>query len=460
MKFNTKFVVLFLLLISVFGCGSMRTNKDHYVEIDKLVNARSFDSAATLMMAAKDAFYGNKDRVLYWLDLGLLNHYKGDFTQSNQLLEKAEFAIDELYTSSVSKGAASMLLNDNALDYSGDDYENIYLNVFKCLNYIKLNSFDEAFVEVRRINDKLTLLSDKYQKIADSYNESEDKNVDFKPGESKFHNSALGRYLSMLIYRTEGNFDAARIDKEKICEAFKLQNNVYDFPIPQLDSSFENNDSIRINFISMYGKAPEKFAYELTVHADSNIIYVSSTSGKESKEIDRMVWPGVNKDLHFKLSLPYMEKKPSKVAKIEVLVDGITVGCLQKIESLENVALDTYKLKEPIIYLKSLTRTVLKAMATHAANKELDKTTGGGFLGSLTRAVTGAIMDATENADLRTARYFPSIVSIGEVKLLPGEHTIMFNYFNEQGLLLFSEDLGKKDIKRGSINLFESFYLN
>lgn len=460
MKFNTKIIVLFLLMITVFGCGSMKTNKDHYVNIDKLVNTRSFDSATTLLVAAKDNFYGNKDRVLYWLDLGLLNHYKGDYVQSNQLLEKAELAIDELYTSSISKGAASMLLNDNALDYSGDDYENIYLNVFKCFNYLKLNSFDEAFVEVRRINDKLTLLTDKYQKIADTYNESSDKTVDFKPGESKFHNSALGRYLSMLLYRTEGNYDAARIDKEKISEAFQLQSNVYDFPMPQLDSNFESKDSVLINFISMYGKAPEKFAYELTVHADSNIIYVSSTSGKESKEIDRMIWPGVNKDLHFKLSLPYMEKKPTKVTKIEVEIDGVVAGYLQKIESLENVALDTYKLKEPIIYLKSLTRTVLKAMATHAANKELDKTTGGGFLGSLTRAVTGAIMDATENADLRTARYFPSQFSVGEIKTLPGEHTIIIKYYNEQGMLLFCEDLGKKDIKRDNINLFESFYLN
>ncbi len=460
MKFKTKIIVFFLLLIFVFGCGSMKTNKDHYVEIDKFVNSRSFDSAATLLVAAKDNFYGNKDRVLYWLDLGLLNHYRGDYTQSNQLLEKAEFAIDELYTSSISKGAASMLLNDNALDYSGDDYENIYLNVFKCLNYLKLNSFDEAFVEVRRINDKLTLLTDKYQKIADSYNESDEKNVKFKPGESTFHNSALGRYLSMLLYRTEGNYDAARIDREKIVEAFQLQSNVYDFPIPQLDSIFERTDSVRVNFISLYGKAPEKFAYELTVHADSNIIYVSSTNGKETKEVDRMVWPGVNKDLHFKLSLPYMEKKPSKVAKIEIVIDGVATGFLQKIESLENVALDTYKLKEPIVYLKSITRTVLKAMATHAANKELDKTTGGGFLGSLTRAVTGAIMDATENADLRTSRYFPAFVSIGELKTLPGEHSIMIKYYNEQGILLFCEDLGKKDIKRDGINLFESFYLN
>ncbi len=460
MKKLLRELFFFVLLFSVFtGCGSMRTNKDHYKVIDDFFSKRNFDSAATVLVASKLENYGEKDRVLYWLDLGLLYHYQGDFVQSNLMLENAEKGIEELYTSSISKGATSMLLNDNALDYSGEDYEDIYLNVIKSLNYLKLDKFDEAFVEVRRIDNKLRLLEDKYKKVAESYNSSEDAKAEFKAGDNKFHNSALGRYLSAVLYRAEGDIDGSRIDLEQFAEAFQSQTDIYDFPQPVIDSNFVIPDSAKMNFICFTGKGPEKFANELIVHTDDNLIIIYTSDGKEEKQLDAIAWPGVEKGIHFKLSLPYMEKTPTIVSNIIIEVDGKDVKNLDKVESIENTAKETYKLKEPIIYLKTITRTIIKAILNEAANKELDKSTGGGLFGSLTRAVTGAAMDATENADLRLSRYFPSTASVGEIKLAPGDHSIRIKYVSNDGTIMFIDDLGTKNIKLSGLNLFESFYL-
>ena len=453
----------FFLSLTIFlaSCGSMRTNKDHFEKIDRFVQTRSFDTAATFLIAAKDQSYGEKDRVLYWLDLGLLYHYQGDFVNSNLMLENAEFAIEDLYTKSISKGAGSLLLNDNALDYSGEDYEDIYLNVFKCLNYIALNKQDEAFVEVRRINEKLTLLEDKYLKITEDYNSNEDNKTDIKPGTSNFHNSAFGRYLSYLLYRTEGDIDGARIDIEKITDAFSLQNEIYNFENPIIDSVFSLPDSLAaINLLSLYGKGPEKFAYDLIVHTDKDLIIIYSSDGQDEKQLDAIVWPGVDKGLHFKLSLPRMEKKLTNVSKITVEIDSVEVSTFKKLESIEDVALETYKIKEPIIYLKSIARTVIKAILNEATNKELDKQTGGGLMGSLTRAMTGALLDATENADLRLSRYFPSTVGINEILVKPGKYSIKVNYYGSDNKLLFVDDLGSHEISKKNLNLFRSFYLN
>ncbi|HPN37908.1 MAG TPA: hypothetical protein PL041_05850 [Melioribacteraceae bacterium] len=439
----------------------MKTNKDHFEKIDKFVNKRSFDTAATFLVAAKDLSYGEKDRVLYWLDLGLLYHYQGDFNNSNLMFENAEFAIDDLYTKSISKGAGSLLLNDNALDYSGEDYEDIYLNVFKCLNYLGLKKIDEAFVEIRRINEKLTLLEDKYAKITEEYNSNKDNKAEIKPGTSQFHNSALGRYLSYLLYRNENDIDGARIDKGKIDEAFSLQPELYNFSNPITDSIFLVPDTlVAINFISLFGKGPEKFAYDLVVHTDKDIIIIYSSDGQDKKQLDAINWPGVDKGLHFKLSLPRMEKKHSNVNRITIELDGKEVSEFKIIESIENVALETYKIKEPIIYLKSIARTVIKAIINEATNKELDKQTGGGLMGSLTRAMTGALLDATENADLRLARYFPSTVSINEVLVKPGNYSIKVKYYDINNHLLFVDDFGNKEIIKNNLNLFRTFYLN
>jgi len=96
--------------------------------------------------------------------MGMLYHYDGDYVKSNEFLTEAEYAIEDLYTKSVGKAVASMLLNDNALDYFGEDYEDIYLNIFKALNYFHMNKSEDAFVEIRRVNNKLNLLEDKYKK--------------------------------------------------------------------------------------------------------------------------------------------------------------------------------------------------------------------------------------------------------------------------------------------------------
>ncbi len=102
--------------------------------------------------------YRNKERLLFYLDAGMVHHIHGNWQQSNELLTLAEETIEELYTKSVARAASSMLLNDNSLEYSGEDYEDIYINVFKALNYIELGDPDAAMVEVRRVDEKLGYL--------------------------------------------------------------------------------------------------------------------------------------------------------------------------------------------------------------------------------------------------------------------------------------------------------------
>jgi hypothetical protein len=169
------FIILFILgALLINGCASVATRTAHFQKIEASVQQGNYADAIVQLENGKGNFYQKKERVLYYLDLGALHHYNGDYDKSNELLTEAENAIEELYTKSVSKAAASLLLNDNALDYSGEDYEDIYINIFKALNYLELEKFDEAFVEIRRINQKLNLLEDKYGKLIVAYSISED----------------------------------------------------------------------------------------------------------------------------------------------------------------------------------------------------------------------------------------------------------------------------------------------
>ena len=142
-----------------------------------LVNS-NFDAAAVKLAKAKDAGeYKEKDRVLYYLDNGSVLHYADEYVESNILLEDADQSMEELFTKSISNIATSYLLNDNALDYYGEVYENLYVNIFKALNYLKLNKFNDAYVEIKRVNDKLNELNIKYGEMVDELNDAENQEI-------------------------------------------------------------------------------------------------------------------------------------------------------------------------------------------------------------------------------------------------------------------------------------------
>ncbi len=465
---NIRYIIFAVIIVSlfIFGCASsMKSHKVQFAGINEKLISRDYAGAIAQIESSKGKFYKEKEKALYYLDIGMLYHYNKEFKKSNEMLSKAEQAIDELYTKSISRAAVSLLLNDNVLEYSGEDYEDIYLNVFKAINYLELGLFDDAFVEIRRINDKLSLLEQKHTKMADQFNLSKDKQKDFKAGKNKFHNSALGRYLSMLLYRAEGKMDDARIDKDKLKDAWRLQSQIYNFKQPNLDNYLKISDKVKVDFLCFAGRAPDKKANTLYIHTEKNLIVIGTTKenprGKQNLEtLDLINWPGVKKGYHFKFQLPFMKERKSNIGKIKIVVDGKIVKELEMIEDIEKVAFETYKIKEPIIYLKTITRIVVKGLFAAKRKQEMEKKIANPLLGFAARLATDVAVDATENADLRISRFFPAKALIGEVELTPGIHNIKIEYYSKKGTILFSDDLGNCELKKKGLNLFESYYLN
>ncbi|MEJ2306851.1 MAG: hypothetical protein P8Y30_04800, partial [candidate division WOR-3 bacterium] len=166
------FLSAFFLIIG--GCAYLQTQVKHYKGIEEDFSTRYYIQAAEKIEKAKnEGKYEGKDRVLYYLDMGIALHFAGNYRASNEFLDKAEIAIEENFTKSISKMMVSFLLNDNALDYAGEDYEDIFTNIIKTLNYLHLQNYEDAMVEVRRINLKLSKLEDKYSRMADQLSESE-----------------------------------------------------------------------------------------------------------------------------------------------------------------------------------------------------------------------------------------------------------------------------------------------
>ncbi|WP_319561029.1 hypothetical protein [Marispirochaeta sp.] len=449
------------LVVLGLAAASCTTRNEPFVEIDNAVNQGNYAQAAQAMSGEeRSAFYRDRDKVLYYLDVGMLYHYAGEYELSIRHLTEAEQLIEEYFTKSISQAAGSFLLNDNVMDYAGEDYEDIYLNIFKSINFLSLGDFDAGFVEVRRVNTKLNLLEDKYSSLAAGYNNADDAAVELKAGNNRFYNSALARYISLLMYRGEGDYDGARIDYNKIVEAFQLQPDIYDFALPVDESALLRPEGARLSVLAFAGRSPVKKAKTLTIATGENSVSILTMDEDDEGQLiptgyNSFFWPGVDGGYRFKFQLPYMEPQGSAVDSIRVVVDSRPAGQLELIENMERVAEATFQVKYPIIFMKTVTRTIVKGILAQIGKKQLQEQAGGGW-GLLGSIVADIAVEASEKADLRISRYFPAHAYMGEFDLPEGKHFIELEYYSG-GTLLQVDELGLVTVSKGGLNLATSY---
>ncbi len=464
------FASVFFLILLLPSCTSIMTNTNIYEGMDEAVATNQFSTPIAQLEKVKDKAFSAKDRVLYYLNMGMLHHYSGNYRESNEMLTRAERGIEELFTASVSKIAASFLLNDNALDYAGEDYEDIYLNIFKSLNYAHLGETDASFVELNRLQHKIRQLESKYVDMSKKYQQAmlmqvkdeengdnvEEKLPEFKPGTLKYHNSAISNTLGVILYRFEGDYDDARIDKQKMLEAFASQSHLYPFDPPSLSIRPENRNHVPVTLISFHGLGPVKEAANFRITTFNGYVMISSDSPEPFSQT--LPWPS-NKGYHFKFSLPYLTERTSAIHQVKVRINGGAPITLSPLEDMNRVAVSTFELKAPLIYLKSVARSLIKGFAAEKGKAKMKEELDNPFLGALAGFATDVAVDVSENADLRISRFFPGFTTIADLELPPGEHRFEVLYYDQYGHVIRTNDLGTVRVDRNSLNLLESFCL-
>lgn len=433
MKNVKRFFLLIILIIFPLSC---RTVADYdFTSVDTSVQNENYLEAVSLLEEDSELIYGKKSKVLEFLDKGILLHFAGKYSESNEALSEAEKLIDFYYSKSFFQGVGSTLANDTVIDYAGESYEDIYTNIFMCLNYIAMNNSEDAMVEIRRFENKMKLLGTKYKKEIASARETLGDGFSGVTSNLKFHNSALARYLSMLLYRQDRDYDAALVDLRYLYNAFQTQGSLYNFNYPEeIKSELNDFDSPRINFLAFTGRSPVKV---------ENVTRVS---------ID---------EVYYKLALPEMQKVPSQASYVNVRAVSKSTGeiyatTLSKLESIENIACDTFSDHYSAILAKTLARSISKSAGSTAVDSAGDNIDGaGGFLVKLLSFGMKITTEVTERADVRTSRFFPASVFTGGLTVPEGEYSVQYDFCNSSGKVLQSSYVHSV-VKRGKLSLTEA----
>jgi hypothetical protein len=424
--------LLFFAGVLFLSCAT--TNP--YGRVDDAVYRDDYPEGIARIEKDRKSLYRDKDILLYYLDGALLNHYALRYEESSQLFQAGERAIEDAYTKSITMEIGTYILNDTTREYGGEDYEDIYINVFNALNYYHLGSIEDAMVEIRRMNNKLQFLASKYGVITSKLQQKALEDAVTVPSnpdaDTHFFNSALARYLGMLFYRGTGRADDARIDRDQLKLAFANAPGVYTYPLP---SSIDDELTIppgkaRLNVIAFSGLGPIKAEETLRIP--------------------------VSRNQYVKIALPVLVQRPSQVSRIEVFLDTGEQFSLELLEDIEAAARETFKERADLIYLKSVIRAVLKTASSSILDSASDEVGGGAGLALGILSIGAQIFaEASEQADLRISRYFPARAYAGGINLDPGVYSLTVNYYTAGGQLAASFDQKNIVIAENQLNLTE-----
>ncbi|MDR3130936.1 MAG: hypothetical protein LBU18_05255 [Treponema sp.] len=427
------------LLFTLTGCA---TANDAYRRIDNEAYYGKYDAGVSLIDEHQKDMYRQRDALLFYLDKGLLTHYAKRFDESIPLLQEGERAIEAAYTKSLSQEIGSYILNDNTREYGGEDYEDVYINIFNALNYYHQNKLEDALVEIRRMNNKLQFLAVKYGNLITGMQKMAlEQSAEIPANEylesAKFNDSALARYLGLLFYRGAGQYDDARIDRDYLKTAFANAPAVYSYPVP---ASVDDELNVppgkaRLNTIAFSGMAPIK---------EEAVIRIFISGGR---------W--------IKIALPVLKERPSMVGRVEALIgNGKERFELELLEDMGAVARETFKEKMALTYMKTILRAVLKGISSIVLDEASDRAEGNaGALLSILSLSAQLMAEASERADLRISRYFPGRAYAGGITLDPGSYPVTVNYYAVDGQLIASRDYGEIEIRADRLNLIEAVCL-
>ena len=419
---------LCLLLLSACAGPSSSMRKD----VDARIARGDYPGAESVITGAKLTSYGKKNMVLYYLDLGAVQHDAGQYKESDQSLATAEGRMDELYTKSLHQEAGTLLLNDNTVDYAGERFERAFVNVYRALDYLFSGDRDDALVEIR----KLSRLLQEYSDTAGA--------------KTAYKDDAFAQYLSGLLYADGGQDDDARIAFEAAGRAYKNYTASYGSPAPaEMDASAGDAQTGELVFLHANGTAPRKISSSLQVAWNEAVAAVNSTKNDEAQGGQAMdaLRAGVLGHA-ITVSYPTYVQDPFQIASSEVESEGKSAST-QLVDDVSAIAMKALAERQALIKTRAVARAAIKYILAKAATDEVKRKFGSSSWQALAAQVASNIVAAaTEVADTRAWATLPSQFRLARLRLPPGEHAVTVRYKNAAGAVILTRTF-KTTIRKG-----------
>ncbi|KPJ78806.1 MAG: hypothetical protein AMJ54_01595 [Deltaproteobacteria bacterium SG8_13] len=436
---STAFICLHgLIAFWIWGCGP---KMDHYQQLDQHVYHHQYDAALQLMQASREGYQG-RNEALFYMEEGLLAHFAGRYRESIDSLLKAESILDELYTRSISKQAASFVFNDNTIPYRGEDFEDAMVNLYLALNFAALGATEDALVEARQVDNELNLINSRYDEdqknvyredafirflmgvLYESGKEINDAFISYRKSEEIYRNDYATHYRvsapRFLIENLLASASALGFD----AEIKQIRQRYPDVEFPRLE---EKNDRAEIFIIHYNGIGPSKMERQWLIPMPDG--YMAS------------------------IAYPVFEEKPYRISSGIVHLQNVDGnrrfgGQTELMEDIGFIAVQNLENRISRIKAKAITRATSKYMATKAASKAANDQAGE-LAGLLVQVAGNIAAAATERADVRHWRMLPDEIRVARMLIPPGLYDGQIDFVDATGKIVQSTTLSAFAVSSG-----------
>ena len=140
---GVRVAVIFCCATLIAGCASGKLNRAR--------NAFYTGDAADAVSILDDPeSVSRRDRLLFFMEKGLILHESGRYKESAEALRRAVDFLKAEEIVSVSRQGTTMVSSERLSIYRGEYQERLLIHTYLMMNYLLLNRFDSAFVEARQ----------------------------------------------------------------------------------------------------------------------------------------------------------------------------------------------------------------------------------------------------------------------------------------------------------------------
>jgi hypothetical protein len=385
--------------------------------------------------------------VLYYLDRGIIAHFAGRYRESNESFSKAESIMEELYTKSLSKQAASFLISDNTIPYRGEDFERAMVNLFMALNYVGLGRWEDALVEARKVDNKLMVINSQY--------DEEERNA--------YKEDGFIRFLMGALYEAEGEINDAFISYRKAEQIY------------------------RSDYLPNYGVRPPPFLIEDLLrsagamgfydevdeiqHEYPGVQSISFADKMERAEVFCIHYNGLGPqkveglflalmpdNVVVKVAYPKFEKRSYQISRGEITLRNLESRRYYRfptvlMEDIASIAVTNLENRINRIKTKAIARATAKYLVSKAAERVAEEK-GGELLSLIVKASANVVSVATEQADIRQWRLLPAEVRVGKTLIPAGQYSGKIEFVSSGGAPISSREIAPFRVKKGEKRFF------
>jgi hypothetical protein len=349
----------------------------------------------------------SKDQLVYVFDRGTVRYTAGDYERSIKDFLLADDLSEIKDYTAIGTEVASILVNDQILQYKGEEFEHVLASMYLALNFAAMGKDEEAAVAARRVNRRLELLRDQAKRT--------------------YQLNAFAQYLAGLVRERQGNWNHAYVDYKKTYELVPHFSRIRTDLIK--GALWVESSSDLHKWQRTLGVTEEEVKDAKKEFKKTGGIVLLYQNGLGPEKVPHSQWH----------ELPEYRARYNKYKAARLYIDGEEAARTEVLYDVEKVAMQNLQQK----YALYVTKRIAGVIGREVLGRELDKQKEG--LGTLMKVA----MAVASQADLRAWSTLPKDFQVARVQRAPGKYRVSLRLEDIYGNLSEEKSLGEVELKKG-----------